>query len=153
MIRVWTRTAATAVLLAGMAVSSINSTMAADEQPDATFTFSGGSAAIGVGVTWGHGTLQYGGKEYSFRLHGVDLVDVGGGKLSGTGKVYNLNRVDDFAGNYAAATAGAALAAGGEEIAMHNHRGVSIRLRAETKGAQLQAAIEGLTIELEAPAK
>jgi hypothetical protein len=80
-------------------------------------------------------------------------VDVGGGKLSGTGKVYNLNHVEDFAGNYAAATAGAALAAGGEEIAMHNRRGVSIRLRAQTKGAQLQAAVEGLTIELEAPAK
>jgi hypothetical protein len=141
------------MLVAAMAVSSISSTMAADEQPDATFTFSGGSAAIGVGVTWGHGTLQYRGKDYPFRLHGVDLVDLGGGKLSGSGKVYNLNSVVDFAGNYAAAAAGASLAKGGEEIAMHNHRGVSIRLRSETKGAQLQAAVEGLTIELEAPAK
>ena len=151
--RVWTKASAAAMLLATAAVLSINSATAADGTPDATLTFSGTSAAVGVGATWGNGTLHFRGKDYAFRLRGVNVADIGVTKISATGNVYNLARVVDFAGNYAAVSAGAALTGGGGETAMRNDRGVVVRLRADTEGVQLKAAVEGVVIELESPAQ
>ena len=44
---------------------------------DGTVTFTGGAVAIGVGFQWGSGTLTYQGRQYSFRLDGLSVVDVG----------------------------------------------------------------------------
>jgi len=147
---VWTKIVAAAMLFLAFDASVA---MAQDKAPDATVTFSGSSAAVGVGVTWGQGTLRFRGKDYPFRLRGVDVADIGGSTINATGNVYNLARVVDFAGNYASVSAGAALTAGGAETAMRNDRGVVIRLHSTTEGAQLKAAVEGVTIELEAPAQ
>jgi len=63
-----TKSVAAAVLLASAALCSSTLLLAADEKPDATVTFSGGTAGVGVGVTWVDGTLHYQGKDYPFRL-------------------------------------------------------------------------------------
>jgi hypothetical protein len=151
MTRVWTKAAVAAVLLAAAALFSINSTLvlAANEKPDATVSFSGASAAAGVGVTWGQGTLRFQGKDYPFKLQGVGVADLGGSSIQAIGDVYNLERVEDFAGNYAAASAAAAFADEGKaEASMQNERGVVLRLHSTTKGLQLKAAVEGVRIEL-----
>jgi hypothetical protein len=150
MTRVWTRSIVVAMLLAAAMLVSMTSrpTLAANEKPDATVSFSGASAAAGVGVTWGSGTLRFQGKDYPFKLQGLGVADLGGSSIRGTGDVYNLKRVEDFAGTYAAASAAAAVVQGASETTMENERNVVLRLHSTTKGAQLKAAVEGITIEL-----
>jgi hypothetical protein len=150
MIRVWTKVSMAATLLTAAVLISMTAspTLAANEKPDATVSFSGASAAAGVGVTWGSGTLHFQGKDYAFSLQGLGVADLGGSSIQGTGDVYNLKRVEDFAGSYAAASAAAAVVQGASETTMENERNVVLHLHSTTKGAQLKAAVEGITIEL-----
>lgn len=148
---IWNKTVAAAMLLAATTLSTAG--LAQDKAPDATLRYSGTTAAAGVGMSWGHGTLTFQGKDYPFRLRGIDIADVGITKITATGDVYNLQRASDFAGTYGAASAGAALAAGGVGAAMKNDRGVVVRMFSTSKGVQLKAAVEGVTIELEGPAQ
>ena len=53
------KTLAAAALLASAALCSSTLLWAADEKPDATVTFSGGTAGGGVGVTWGEREVGY----------------------------------------------------------------------------------------------
>jgi len=148
--RFWIRTLA-AALVATAGLLSIGQTvaLAQDKAPDATFKYSGGSVGIGVGGSWGHGTLRFEGKDYSFRMRGLDLVNVGGSKITATADVYNLKSIADFSGTYAAASAGAAVAGGAAGTTMKNDRGVVIRMTSTVEGLQLKLAVEGVTIELE----
>ena len=152
---VWTKTIGATMLIAATAAVSMNAIVATaqDKAPDATLNFSGTSAAIGVGLSWGQGTLHYQGKEYPFRVKGVDVVDVGITTVKATGNVYNLARVGDFEGNYVALAAGAALNGGKGETAMRNGSGVVIRVHSATEGVALKAAVQGVTVELEASAQ
>src|SRR6476620_9977257 len=93
-------------------------------QPDATVDFTGGSAAVGVGYTWGSGTLHYKGKDYPVSASGLTLADVGGGQNVVTAEVYKLNKVEDFAGTYSAAQAAGALVGGGGIGYLENPKGV-----------------------------
>ena len=145
---IWNKPFAAAMLIAAMTMLS-TAGLAQDKAPDATFRYSGATAAAGVGVSWGHGTLTFQGKDYPFRIRGIDVADVGITKITATGDVYNLQRAGDFAGTYGAASAGAALAAGGVGAVMKNDRGVIVRMASTSKGVQLKAAVEGVTIELE----
>src|SRR6059036_2682836 len=67
------------------------------------------SVALGVGVSWGDGNLNYKGKTHTFSVKGLSVLDLGVSKISARGKVYHLNKVEDFSGTYAAAQAGAAV--------------------------------------------
>ena len=145
MTRTWSKAAVAAVF-------AITSTfaLAADSAPDATMEFSGGSVAVGVGVSWGKGTLHYQGKAYPFRLDGLRIADVGAQGIKGTGEIYHLAKVEDFNGTYGAATAGATLATKGQDATtMKNSSGVVIRLRSATEGLELTAALGGVAIQLE----
>ena len=139
------------VVVATASLLSIGQTvaLAQDKAPDATFRYSGGAVGIGVGGSWGHGTLHFQGKDYPFRMRGLDLVNVGAAKVTASGDVYNLKSVADFNGTYAAASAGLAVAGGGSGTAMKNDRGVAIRMTSTTEGVQFKFAVEGVTIELE----
>ena len=63
---------------------------------EGTVTFTGGAVAIGVGFQWGNGTLTYQGRQYSFRVDGLSVVDVGVTRVTGSGTVRNLRNVADF---------------------------------------------------------
>ena len=95
--RFWIRTLAAALVVATAGLLSIGQTvaLAQDKAPDATFRYSGGSVGIGVGASWGHGTLSFQGKDYPFRMRGMDLVNVGGSKITATADVYNLKNIAD----------------------------------------------------------
>ena len=148
--RFWTRLAAV-VVVATASLLSIGQTVAVaqDKAPDATFRYSGGAVGIGVGGSWGHGTLRFQGKDYPFRMRGLDVGNVGASKITASGDVYNLKSIADFNGTYAAASAGAVVAGGASGTAMKNDRGVVIRMTSTAEGLQFKLAVEGVTVELE----
>jgi hypothetical protein len=104
--------------------------------------------AAGIGFSWGSGVLTYGGQNYSFRVDGLSVGDVGIAKVTAIGRVYNLKRVSDFGGNYAAIGAGAAVAGGAAALTMQNQRGVVMDLTATQAGVKFNLGPQGLTISL-----
>jgi hypothetical protein len=106
------------------------------------------SVAIGVGVSWGDGVLEYQGKKYPFTVEGLSVIDLGVSKVSASGDVKNLKKVEDFAGNYTAAGAGAAVGGGAGAAAMKNQNGVEMNLVATTQGVKLTLAAAGVSIKL-----
>ena len=123
--RFWSRTLAALVVATASLLSIGHSVaLAQDKAPDATFRYSGGAVGIGVGGSWGHGTLRFQGKDYPFRMRGLDVGNIGASKITASGDVYKLKSVADFNGTYAAASAGVAVAGGASGTAMKNDRGV-----------------------------
>jgi hypothetical protein len=102
--------------------------VADDAKPDATVTLKGGSVAVGIGYTWGHGDLNYRDNSHEFSIKGVSVVDVGATNFTAAGQVYNLKKLSDFSGNYAAAGAGLTIAGGGTATYLKNEHGVVIKL-------------------------
>jgi hypothetical protein len=121
--------------------------------PSAYVWLSGGSVAIGIGYTWGHGTLYYSKdqKQYKFKLSGVSIADVGGAGINAEGEVYNLTTPADLTGNYSAATAGLTIVEGGSVAYLKNDRGVVIKLHSQTGGLRFNLAAEGMHITLQQP--
>lgn len=128
------------ILVAGTAL--------AQDKPDATLTFSGGSVSVGIGYSWGSGTLTYQGKEYAFTVDGLSVGVIGGSSVTATGDVYNLKKLEDFDGNYAAGTAQGTLGGGAGATAMQNQAGVVIKLVSTTQGIEFKLASSGVKITL-----
>jgi hypothetical protein len=143
MIRAWKQAAAAVLCLIASTFA-----IAADEVPDATLEFSGGSAAVVAGVRWGTGTLHYQGRDYPFRFSGVSAADLGVKGIWGTGEVYHLWRLEDFAGNYDAVSLGLTIAGGAAAASMENQNGVVIRVRGATLGLQVNLSVEGVAVQL-----
>ena len=134
------------VIAALVCVSGV--AMAADEKPSGTVSMESKSVAIGVGVSWGDGKLQYKGKTHTFSVKGLSVIDLGVSKVSARGKVYHLNKVEDFSGTYAAAQAGAAVGGGMSVVALKNENGVVMELSSTQTGVKLTLAGEGIEIKL-----
>ncbi len=142
----FTAAAIAAVYLAG--ASLISSQAYAAEDPDATIELKGGTVGIGIGYSWGSGTLHYQGKSIPVTIKGLSLANVGAGSVTASGDVYHLAKLADFEGNYTAASAGAAVAGGGAVAAMQNDHGVVIKLRSTTQGVDFNLSVEGVAIKL-----
>ena len=141
-------------LIASIAVSALvalaaGSAVAEDKKVDATLKLSEGSFAAGIGWSWGHGTMTYQGKTYKVKISGLTVGEVGLTNVKAKGNVYNLKKLEDFNGVYAAGGAGATAGKGAEASALTNANGVSILLTSVTKGANLKIAAEGLKLEIE----
>jgi hypothetical protein len=78
----------------------------------------------------------------------LSLLDLGASSVNGTGKVYNLNNLADFSGNYVATQATFAVAGGGGELTMTNSKGVVIALTSQESGTQLTAGPAGISLKL-----
>jgi hypothetical protein len=139
------------IAVAGMMALLVGSAVGADakKKPDATLKLSEGSVAAGIGWSWGHGVLTYKGKAHKFKVDGLSVVEVGMTKSVATGKVYNLKKLEDFEGVYAAGGAAATAGQGAGMTALANSNGVQIVLHSETKGANLKLAAEGIKLKLE----
>ena len=116
--------------------------------PDATLDISGSRAAVGVGFVQASGTLHFQGQDYPVRVQGLTVGEVGGGTITATGDVYNLSKLYDLDGNYAAVSAGAALGGGSDGAAMQNQNGVVIKLRGTTQGVDVNLSIDGFALKL-----
>jgi hypothetical protein len=126
------------------------SLVGAADAPDSSGTvrISSSAVAAGIGITWGDGTLSYQGRTYTFSVNGLSVVDLGISTVTATGEVSNLNKVEDFSGNYAAGEAGIALAGGQSDVIMKNENGVVLRLYGTQQGVRLTLAAQGVSLKL-----
>ena len=139
-------------VLAVLAVTMLSGTAAhasGKSKPTGTIRFSEGSVAVGIGYQWGKGVLTYKGHHYRFKITGLTAGELGGNKITARGEVYHLRKLSDFNGTYTSAGAGATAAGGFDVEAMRNGNGVEIKVVSTTKGADIRAAVEGVTITLE----
>ncbi|WP_408886720.1 hypothetical protein [Lichenicola cladoniae] len=142
---------ASSLLLAG-AMFSVPAIAARDPgtsgHPAGYVTIVAKAADVGIGFTWGDGTLKYHGHTYHFGVKGVDVAAVGYSKVVGHGRVYNLNSLHDFDGTYAAANGEATLGSGLGGRILKNGNGVEIRIDDVSKGARLAGAAQGIELTL-----
>lgn len=122
--------------------------VAQDQKPDATLKLSQGQVGVGIGFSWGSGTLTYKGKNYPVKVEGLSVGDVGIAKAEAAGKVYGLKKLEDFEGNYTAVTAEGTLGGGAGAVSMKNQNGVVINLLATTKGINVKLAASGVKLTL-----
>ena len=115
---------------------------------DGRVTITERSVAVGVGVTRGEGTLYYRRHTYHFSVRGVTVAAVGFSEVVGHGRVYNLHRLEDFNGTYAASTGEVTAGHGIAGQALVNGKGVQIRIDSVTSGAELSGSADGIQIEL-----
>lgn len=135
-----------AVGLASLFVSA--STARAQSDTSGKVTIESKSIAVGVGISWGEGTLEYRGKKYPFSVEGLSVLDLGISKVSARGRVQNLKRLEDFNGNYVMAAVGAGVGGGAGAAALKNQNGVEIALTATGQGVRFSAAKGGVEVKL-----
>ena len=114
--------------------------------PDATITFRGRTASIGVGFSWGAATLQFQGKTYPVRVDGFVLGGLGTASLEATGDVYGLTSAEDLNGDFTAVSSGLALGHGRGSVVMRNDKGVRIVLGGDISGLQVGFGPRGITL-------
>ena len=131
-----------ASLLAGVALGQA-------KKPDATLSLTEGSVGVGIGFSWGKGTLSYKGKSYPVKVEGLSVGEVGVQRATATGNVFGLKKIEDFDGNYTAGAAGATVGGGAGVTAMKNQNGVVIELKSTTQGASLKLAAEGIKLSVQ----
>jgi hypothetical protein len=141
-------------LMIGVAVGSLVSLLAGlalaqAKKPDATIALTEGTVGVGIGFSWGKGTLTYKGKTYPLKVQGLSVGDVGIQRATATGDVFDLKKIEDFDGNYVAGGAGATVGGGAGIAAMKNQNGVVIQLKSTTQGANLKLAAEGVKLSVE----
>ena len=146
-----------ALLVSGFAVAGDNAApasppVAQGDIPSGYVWFSGGSVAVGIGYTWGHGTLYYSKdqKQYKFKLSGVSVADVGGAGITAEGEVYNLTSPADLTGEFSAVTAGVTVIEGGSIAYLKNDKGVVIVLHSQTGGLRFNLSANGVHLTLQA---
>jgi hypothetical protein len=124
------------------------SAVAQDKKADATLKLTQGNVAVGVGYSWGKGTLSYRGKTYPVKVQGLSVGEVGVNRAEASGSVYNLSKLEAFNGNYTAAAAGGTVGGGAGVTAMKNQNGVVIEMKSMTQGASLTLAAEGVKLSI-----
>jgi hypothetical protein len=102
-----------------------------------------------VGAAGGSGTLTYQGKKYPLRIAGLSLgATIGASKTELIGNVYNLSNASDIAGTYTAASAGLALAGGGQAAKLKNSNGVVLQVKGRKIGLEAKLDLSGMDISL-----
>jgi len=129
-------------------VGLVSLVLAAAPQSSGTVQISSSAVAAGVGVTWGDGTLNYRDHTYAFTVNGLSVADLGISSITASGDVSNLNKIEDFSGNYAAGEAGIALAGGPSDVVMKNENGVVLHLHGTQQGVRLTLAAQGVALKL-----
>ena len=137
-----------ATFLLGTHMAEARARRGAAAGSEATVQFSGGSVAAGIGYSWGSGTLRYRGRSYPIKVDGLSVGDIGATKVSASGTVYHLNKLEDFPGTYVAGSAGAAAGGGGSITEMKNENGVVIKARSTATGVKLQLGVDGVKISM-----
>ena len=101
---------------------------------------------MGLGVSWGDGTLHFKGKDYKFKVKGLNLIGLGVTSINAKGDVYNLQKLDDFPGTYYGVEAGATVIKGSAGMVLKNSTGVVLNLKSEQTGAGFKLGDQGLSI-------
>ena len=144
----WLRGAAAGLFALMIGVAPLQ-TSAADDTPSATIELSGGAVAVGIGYSWGKGSVTYLGTRHALKVNGLSIIDVGVSNYTASGSVYNLKKLSDIEGTYTAAEAGATVAGGVSATVMQNDKRVVIKMTATRSGLQFSLAPNGVNISLE----
>lgn len=103
-----------------------------------------------VDVGGGQGVLTFRGKRYPFTVSGMSLgLSIGASTSKFVGKAFNLRRPGDLAGSYVTVGAGGAVAAGAGGVQLQNANGVILQLSGARIGAEVSAAVGGVTITMQ----
>src|SRR5436190_14357896 len=123
-----------------------------ESKRDATLRLSGGSFALGIGFSWGSGTLTYKGKDYPVKVNGLSVGKVGITGSSAYGEVFNLKHLQDFNGHYnvgGAGTRGVTLGSGKAGTLMTNQAGVIVRVSTTQQGLDVNATGGGVDMQIQ----
>jgi len=102
-----------------------------------------------VGVGGGEGVLILRGKRYPFTVSGMSVgFTIGASTTKLVGRAYNVNGPASIEGGYTAVGAGGAIAAGAQGVQLQNAQGVTLQLSGPKIGAEVSAAVGGVTIRL-----
>ena len=126
----------------------LSTALAKSKAPDATLQLNQGSVAVGIGWSWGGGTLTYHGKRYPVDVDGLTVGSVGVSKATASGSVYDLKKLEDFNGTYTAVGAGATVGGGGSVATMRNQNGVRITLRSTSRGVKFTLGASGVSLNI-----
>ena len=103
-----------------------------------------------VDVGGGQGVLTFRGKRYPFTVLGMSLgLSIGASTSKFVGRALNLRRPSDLAGSYVVAGAGGAVAGGAGGAQLQNANGVILQLSGARVGAEVSAAVGGVTITMQ----
>jgi hypothetical protein len=116
--------------------------------PDGFVWFSKKDLGIILGGSKGGGHLKYGNDDHTFRVTGLKLGTIGPAEVKASGEVYNLKKLEDFAGTYRESSIGLTVIVGQGGIWLENEQGVKMNLRTSQVGANLTVAGGGLKIKL-----
>lgn len=109
--------------------------------------FTKGGFILGVGG--GEGVLTLRNKNYPFTVSGMSVgFTIGASTTKLVGRAFNLRGPASIEGTYNAAGAGGAIAAGAGTVQLKNANGVVLQLSGPKVGAEVSAAIGGVTIRL-----
>ncbi len=120
---------------------------AADVKPSATVTITETQVGFLLSGEWGHGPLQYQGEPHMFHMTGGKLGGIGITKSEIKGKVFYLDKKEDFEGVYFKADAGITLVegiVGGSWL--KNSNGVVLHFSDDSEGVALDVSAGGLKI-------
>ncbi len=135
---------ALAALLAGIAGFG---TQAHAETGQVAVVFTKGGFIVGVGG--GEGVLLLRGHKYPFTVSGMSVgFTVGASTTKLVGRALNLRGPASIEGSYAVGGAGGAIAAGAGAVQLQNANGVILQLSGPKVGAEVSAAVGGVTIRL-----
>ncbi|WP_316397272.1 hypothetical protein [Bradyrhizobium sp. 33ap4] len=102
-----------------------------------------------VGVGGGEGVLTLRGKHYPFTVSGMSVgFTIGASTTKLVGRALNLRGPASIEGSYSAAGAGGAIAAGAGGVQLQNANGVILQLSGPKVGAEVSAAVGGVSIRL-----
>jgi hypothetical protein len=137
------------VLGVAMTVSLTGIVQAADmKTPSGTVTIDETQFGFLLGGSLGGGNLMFHGKTHRFKIGGISIGDIGASKVKGFGTVYNLTKVEDFAGTYTKLDASATLVKGSGALRLKNDHDVILELDTTSKGLQLSAGAGGVKVTL-----
>ncbi|MGY4306379.1 hypothetical protein ACVIJ6_003622 [Bradyrhizobium sp. USDA 4369] len=102
-----------------------------------------------VGVGGGEGVLLLRGKRYPFVVSGMSVgFTIGASTTKLVGRALNLRGPASIEGSYVVGGAGGAVAAGAGAVQLQNGNGVILQLSGPKVGAEVSAAVGGVTIRL-----
>jgi lipid-binding SYLF domain-containing protein len=144
MMRKHARRIALLALLAGAAGFS---TPSRAETGQVAVIFTKGGFIVGVGG--GEGVLIFRGHRYPFTVSGMSVgFTIGASTTKFVGRALNLKGPASIEGSYSTVGAGGALAAGAGGVQLQNGNGVILQLSGPKVGAEVSAAVGGVTIRL-----
>jgi hypothetical protein len=142
------RTRLVAAALAGLFAAGLTTPSKADTGT-VRVVFTKGGLIVGAGS--GRGVLVFKGHRYPFRVGGMSVgFTIGVSTTNLQGQALNMTKPTDLNGSYAVLGAGAAVAAGAGGVTLQNSQtGVVLQLAGGKVGAEVSAAVGGVTVTLE----